>query len=201
MTIRWCAVSGRFLSRLRPVGIHLGCSRMFANVRPDAAKQFDPATQYDDRFGLINLQPGAHLGQRSAMPHNSGDPTAARRAPRGGARRLSPGQIQHDRVASAPQCIGAVGRRFSENDPSVPERQIAEVLSHEGNPNRTTKCHAKYVPQEALSKFWMRISRLARTYSADHLLTIDDKWPPRKDLQKRKKVVGAARIELATPPV
>ncbi len=63
------------------------------------------------------------------------------------------------------------------NDPSVPERQVSEMLGHEGKLSRTSKLYAKYDPSRlkeataALTTIWIEVSKDARLYAADHLLT------------------------------
>ncbi|MFN3424044.1 MAG: hypothetical protein ACK40C_05005 [Novosphingobium meiothermophilum] len=65
------------------------------------------------------------------------------------------------------------------SNPDVPERQIAELLGHAGNLNRTTKRYAKYRPErmaevaKALTMIWRQVSHEARAFRADHLLTKD----------------------------
>ncbi len=63
------------------------------------------------------------------------------------------------------------------NDDSVPERQIAELLGHEGTLRETTKRYVKYDPQrlqqatKELARIWLEVSREARRYSAVHSLS------------------------------
>lgn len=62
-------------------------------------------------------------------------------------------------------------------DESVPEREIVELLGHEGQLARTTRIYAKYDPtrlrnaSRVLTKLWCQVHRSARSYGADHLLT------------------------------
>ncbi|MEJ6009733.1 hypothetical protein [Novosphingobium aquae] len=62
-------------------------------------------------------------------------------------------------------------------DESVPEREIVELLGHEGQLARTTRIYAKYDPtrlrnaSRVLTKLWWEVRRSARSYAADHLLT------------------------------
>ena len=65
------------------------------------------------------------------------------------------------------------------NDDNVPDRQVSELLGHDGNLKRTTKRYAKYNPallkeaERALSSIWLRVSREARRVGAVQLLSKD----------------------------
>jgi integrase len=62
-------------------------------------------------------------------------------------------------------------------DPTVPEREIVELLGHEGKLARTTRIYAKYDPNRlanvtrVLTMLWRQIHRLAKAYASDHILT------------------------------
>lgn len=62
-------------------------------------------------------------------------------------------------------------------DPTVPEREIVEMLGHDGKLARTTRLYAKYDPDNlvnvvrVLTSLWRRVAKEARAYGADHLLT------------------------------
>lgn len=162
--------------------------QMATSVRPDAAKQFNPATQYRAASGLIDLQPDdrGRTKKRNAVipairpmrvvlrawakePHRpvTSNKTAWRkmRAVLGLSADVFPKTIRHT-VAT-----------WLYGNESVPERQIVEMLGHEGNLKRTTKVYAKYDPTRlrkavaALTTIWMDVSRAANRYGADHLLT------------------------------
>lgn len=162
--------------------------QMVTSVRPMAAAQFDPRSQYDDRFGLIDLQPdeAPQTKKRNAIipairpmrvilrrwakekrsPVRS-HRTAWRtmRAALGLSDDVQPKTI---RYTIATWCYQA----------GVPERQISEMLGHEGNLRDVTKRYAKYDPAmlreltAALSTIWLRISRKANAFGAVHLLSI-----------------------------
>ncbi len=62
-------------------------------------------------------------------------------------------------------------------DASVPEREIVEMLGHEGKLARTTRIYAKYDPTRlhnvtrALTTIWLAVSREARRFGSDQELT------------------------------
>ena len=61
-------------------------------------------------------------------------------------------------------------------DESVPEREIVEMLGHEGKLARTTRIYAKYNPTRlravtrALATIWLQVSKEARSFGSDHSL-------------------------------
>ncbi len=69
-------------------------------------------------------------------------------------------------------------------DETVPEREIVEMLGHEGKLARTTRVYAKYDPTRlnaatrSLNKLWLQVSRTAKHYAADHLLTTGVRGDP-----------------------
>lgn len=167
----------------RFVALQLGTA-----IRPMAAHKFDPRRQYDDRTGLINQQP-EHLPQtkkRNAVipairpirpvlrswAEDEAQPVASRKT----AWRV----MRRALCLSAdvyPKTIRHTVATLLYLDDSVPERQIVEILGHEGKLARTTRIYAKYDPTRmkaavgGLERIWLRVSREARRYSADHLLT------------------------------
>ena len=62
-------------------------------------------------------------------------------------------------------------------DEKVPEREVVELLGHEGKLARTTRIYAKYSPnrlqnaKRCLCSLWLQVSKLAREFGADHMLT------------------------------
>lgn len=181
--IAWYARHNKHLFRFVALQVATG-------ARPQAALAFDPARQFDPATGLIDLQP------------DEAPQTKKRNAIIPAIRPLRP-------VLSAWACDGAsaVGSRktawrimrrtlgLSDDvhpktirhtiatmlhaDPSVPEREVSELLGHEGKLARTTRIYAKYDPAHlsnavrALTTIWLQISRTARAYAADHLLTTE----------------------------
>lgn len=157
-------------------------------VRPQAALSFDPRTQFDERTGLIDLQPGAspQTKKRNAVipairplrtvlrawAKDGAHPVAShKRAWRTMRRTLDLSADVH------PKTIRHTIATMLYADASVPEREIVELLGHEGKLSRTTRIYAKYDPGKmanavrALTTIWRAIYRESRSYSADHLLT------------------------------
>ena len=66
-------------------------------------------------------------------------------------------------------------------DASVPEREIVEMLAHEGKLARTTRIYAKYDPTRlasvtrSLTTIWAEIRAMAKAYGSDHELTTTNK--------------------------
>lgn len=64
-------------------------------------------------------------------------------------------------------------------DETVPEREIVEMLGHDGKLARTTKVYAKYDPTRlrnvtrALTTIWLAVSKEARRFASDHILTTE----------------------------
>lgn len=64
-------------------------------------------------------------------------------------------------------------------DPTVPEREIVELLGHEGKLARTTRLYAKYDPDRlvnvvrVLTTLWRQVKKAAREYGAVHMLTTE----------------------------
>lgn len=178
------------------------------SVRPEAAKRFDPTKQYDDRFGLIDLQPEAkaRTKKRNAIipAIRPMRPVLRAWAADGfkpvGSNKTAWRTLRKVLGLSAdvfPKTIRHTIATWLYNDPRVPARQVAEMLGHEGDLSRTTKRYAKYDPNRlvetvaALTTIWLRISRMARAYGADHLLTIDEKWSPLRVVEREKKCLDS----------
>lgn len=162
--------------------------QLCTSVRPEAAKRFDPTKQYDDRFGLIDLQPqerGRTKKRNAIIPairpmrvvlrawvHDGYAPVESNKTAWRIMRRtlgLSPDVF--------PKTIRHTVATMLYNDPSVPERQVSEMLGHEGKLARTTRLYAKYDPSRlreavaALTTIWREIHREARRFGAVHLLS------------------------------
>ncbi len=173
-------------------------------VRPQAALKFDPCTQYDDARGLIDLQPGASPQTRKrnatvpairplrvvlrAWAREGATPVASRkRAWRVMRRALGLSADVH------PKTIRHTVATMLYADDSVPEREIVELLGHEGKLSRTTRIYAKYDPAmlanvaRALTRLWRDISRDARRFGADHMLTSGMRGDPLAVVPKADK--------------
>lgn len=157
-------------------------------VRPQAALQFDPRTQFIAATGLIDLQPGASPQTRK---RNSIVP--AIRPIHGMLRRwaeVGAGPVGSRKTAWRimrrtldltddvhPKTIRHTVATLLYADPTVPEREIVELLGHEGKLARTTRIYAKYDPtrlsnvSRSLTTLWRQVHRLAKQYGSDHELT------------------------------
>lgn len=179
--------------------------QMVTSVRPDAAKKFNPGNQYDDRFGLIDLQPGAapRTKKRNAViPVIRPMRPVLRAWAKDGYKPVGSNKTAWRKMRAVlglsadvhPKTIRHTIATWLYNDPDVPERQVSEMLGHEGNLRRTTKLYAKYDPNRlreavaALTTIWLRISRMARAYSADHLLTTGHRNAPFMIVSRGDKV-------------
>ncbi|WP_183617317.1 tyrosine-type recombinase/integrase [Novosphingobium fluoreni] len=157
-------------------------------VRPQAALAFDPAKQFDPRTGLIDMQPGAakQTKKRNAvLPairplrvvlckwRKEGGTSAASRKTAWRIMRRTLG-LSADVY---PKTIRHTIATMLYADDSVPEREIVELLGHDGKLARTTRIYAKYDPTRlrnvtrALTQLWIAVHRKAKAFSADHLLT------------------------------
>lgn len=166
--------------------------QMVTSVRPDAAKKFNPITQYDDRFGLIDLQPekvGRTKKRNAVIPAIRPMRVVLRAWARDGYEPVDSNKTAWRTMRKVlglsadvyPKTIRHTIATWLYSDPSVPERQVSEMLGHEGKLSRTSKRYAKYHHDRlgeavaALTKNWVAVSRAARRYSADHLLTTTPK--------------------------
>ncbi len=152
-----------------------------------AALKFDPS-QYTNVNGLIDLQPerSKRTKKRNAIipairplrvvlrawAKADPDKAASRKKAWSNMRRalnLS-GDVQ-------PKTIRHTVATLLYADATVPEREIAEMLGHEGKLPKTTRIYAKYDPTRlpnvvrALTNLWMQVSREARRFGSDHSLT------------------------------
>jgi integrase len=157
-------------------------------VRPMAALKFDPAKQYDAARHLIDLQPGASPQTRK---RNSKLPAIRPLRPvlqawagqgvQSVASRKTAWRIMRRTLSLSadvyPKTIRHTVATLLYADETVPEREIVELLGHEGKLARTTRIYAKYDPTrlravvKALTRLWLAVSREARRFGSDHFLT------------------------------
>lgn len=164
------------------------CLMLGTAVRPQAALKFDPATQYNDGTGLIDLQPGKakRTKKRNAIipairPLRVVLRAWAKAEPDKVASRKTAWRIMRRTLGLSddvlPKTIRHTVATMLYADPSVPEREIVEMMGHEGKLARTTRIYAKYDPTRlhnvtrALTKFWMQVSREAHRFGSDQILT------------------------------
>lgn len=157
-------------------------------ARPEAVAKFDPARQYDPRTKLIDTQhPDAPLTNKrnqfipAIRPMRAVLEAWAKDGAKPAKSRKTAWRTLRAAIGLSPETVAKDIRHTLTTelyaDPSVPERQISELLGHAGDLHRTTKRYAKYRPDRmqeltrALTRMWLRVSREARLYSADHLLT------------------------------
>jgi integrase len=183
-------------------GLFRFCALQLATaVRPMAALAFDPRTQYDTKHGLIDLQPGASPQTRK---RNSKLPAIrplrpvlrawAKAAPEPVASRKTAWRIMRKTLGLSadvlPKTIRHTVATILYADESVPEREIVELLGHEGKLARTTRIYAKYDPTRlrnvtrALTRLWMEVSREARRFGSDHFLTSGQRKDPFRVVRK-----------------
>ncbi len=164
-------------------------------IRPAAALKFDPARQYDDGTGLIDLQPEAspQTKKRNAVipairpfrpvlrawTEEGAKPVSSHKTAWRIMRRVL--QLTDD---VHPKTIRHTIATLLYADDTVPEREIVEMLGHEGKLARTTRVYAKYDPTRlkaatrSLTTLWLQVSRAAKHYAADHLLTTGMRGDP-----------------------
>lgn len=157
-------------------------------VRPQAALAFDPRTQFNAKTGLIDLQPGAspQTKKRNAIlpairPLRHVLRQWAREGVKPVASRKTAWRIMRRTLGLSddvhPKTIRHTIATMLYADPSVPEREIVELLGHEGKLARTTRIYAKYDPArlsavtKALTTLWAEVHALAKAYASDHSLT------------------------------
>jgi integrase len=184
------------------------CLQIATSVRPNAALLFNPKTQYDDRRGIIDLQPdeAPQTKKRNAIipairplrpilrawakePYT---PVGSRKTAWRIMRRVL--GLTDD---VKPKTIRYTIATWLYEMEWVPERQISEMLGHveEGGQRlaRTSRIYAKYRPEKmglvvkALTIIWRRLSLQARKYSADHLLTIGQRAHKFEVVKRKKK--------------
>jgi integrase len=162
--------------------------QMVTSVRPEAAKKFDPTKQYNDRTKLIDLQPGTapRTKKRNAIiPAIRPMRVVLRAWARDGFKPVDSNKTAWRTMRAVlglsddvfPKTIRHTIATMLYQDESVPERQVSEMLGHEGKLNRTSRLYAKYDPNRldkavaALTTIWRAVEKQARAYAADHLLT------------------------------
>jgi integrase len=156
-------------------------------VRPVAALQFDAARQYD-LTSLIDLQPEAspQTKKRNAVipairPIRPVLRAWARDQRQAVLSRKTAWRIMRRALGLSadvhPKTIRHTIATLLYADETVPEREVSELLGHEGKLARTTRVYAKYDPARlrnavrVLTMLWLQVSREARKFGADHLLT------------------------------
>lgn len=157
-------------------------------VRPQAALKFDPVTQFNADTGLIDLQPGAspQTKKRNAIlpairPLRHVLRKWASEGASAVASRKTAWRIMRRTLGLSddvhPKTIRHTVATLLYADPTVPEREIVELLGHEGKLARTTRIYAKYDPTrlqavtKALTTLWVEIHTLAKAFASDHELT------------------------------
>ena len=157
---------------------------------PAAALRFNPIEQYDDLSGLIDQQPGAlpQTKKRNAVIPAIGPLRPVLRSWAG----ANPKRVKSHKSAWRimrralgltpdvhPKTIRHTIATLLYADETVPEREIVELLGHEGKLARTTRIYAKYDPARlsnvtrALTKLWRRVRSDALAFGADHTLTTE----------------------------
>ena len=157
-------------------------------VRPQAALAFDPKTQFDAKRGLIDLQPGAAPQTRkrnSILPAIRPMRMILRKWAKEGGTRVSSRKtawriMRRTLGLSAdvhPKTIRHTVATLLYEDETVPEREVVEMLGHDGKLARTTKIYAKYRPDRmqgvvrALTTLWRAVHREAKAFGAVHELS------------------------------
>lgn len=159
-------------------------------VRPQAALKFDAGQQYSDHNGLIDLQPekSKRTKKRNAIipairPLRVVLRSWAKAGPNKVASRKTAWRIMRRTLGLSadvhPKTIRHTVATMLYADASVPEREIVEMLGHEGKLARTTRIYAKYDPTRlhnvtrALTTIWRQVSKEARRFGSDHILTTE----------------------------
>lgn len=162
--------------------------QLCTSVRPEAAKKFNPLTQYNARTGLIDLQPEAVARSKkrhAIIPAIRPMKVVLKAWQRDGYHPVESNKTAWRVMRKAlglssdvfPKTIRHTVSTILYGDESVPEREIEAMLGHATKLNRTSQIYAKYDPSKtrnvvrALTKIWREVSAEARRYRADHLLT------------------------------
>lgn len=160
--------------------------QMVTSVRPDAAKQFNPKTQF--KGALIDLQPddrGRTKKRNAVIPAIRPMRVVLRAWARDDYKPVKSNKTAWRHMRAILGLSSDVHAKTIRHtiatwlyaDRAVPERQVSEMLGHEGKLSRTSRLYAKYQPEHlaevatALTTIWVRISKQARAYGAVHLLT------------------------------
>lgn len=181
---------------------------MVTSVRPEAALKFDPRLQYDDRSGLIDLQPAdaPQTKKRNAIipairPMRVVLRAWAKEGPKTVTTRKTAWRIMRRTLGLSddvkPKTIRYTVATWLYEMEWVPERQISEMLGHTEDSRlaRTSRIYAKYRPEQmgkvvkGLTMIWMKISRLATAYASDHILTTVGQGGKNIVLAKSEKVL------------
>lgn len=160
------------------------------SVRPEAAKRFDPREQYNDRTKLIDLQPHAQARSKkrnAIIPAIRPMQVVLRRWQKDNFVPVDSNKTAWRQMRKAlglsadvfPKTIRHTVATTLYQNPAVPKEQISEMLGHSGmiKMSRTSMLYAKYDPKrlgetvKALTTIWMDISKAAKAFDADHLLT------------------------------
>jgi len=188
LTIAELGMIAWYARRHSPALFRFVALQVCTSVRPEAAKRFDPREQYNDRTKLIDLQPHerSRTKKRNAIiPAIRPMQVVLRRWQKDNYVPVDSNKTAWRMMRKAlrlsddvfPKTIRHTIATMLYNDPSVPERQVSEMLGHEGKLSRTTKLYAKYDPSrlaeavKALTTIWQGISKEARRFDADHLLS------------------------------
>jgi len=159
-------------------------------VRPQAAMKFDPRAQYNPATRLIDLQPEA---SKRTKKRNAIIPAIrplcyvlhkwAKDTPVNVSSRKTAWRIMRRTLNLTPDVHPKTIRHTIATllyaDPTVPEREIVELLGHAGKLARTTRIYAKYDPTRltnvtrTLTAMWLAVHKLAKAYAADHILTTE----------------------------
>ncbi len=162
--------------------------QLCTSVRPEAAKQFNPLKQYDDRAGLIDLQPhdkGRTKKRNAIIPAIRPMRVVLRAWQRDGFKPVESNKTAWRVMRKVlglsadvyPKTIRHTVATWLYNDAKVPERQVSEMLGHTGKLHRTSLLYAKYDPAflgevvTALTTIWRRVSLEAKRYGAVHFLS------------------------------
>lgn len=173
-------------------------------VRPNAALRFDPRRQYDHGRQLIDLQPEASAQTRkrnSVIPAIRPIRPVLRAWAKDGAKPVTSHKTAWRIMRRAlglsadvhPKTIRHTVATLLYADETVPEREIVELLGHEGKLARTTRIYAKYDPARlrnlarSLTSIWLEVSRARRRFGADHLLTSGQRDDPFRVVRRGAK--------------
>lgn len=196
--IVWFAAHNKALFRFVALQVATG-------VRPMAALQFDPRTQYDDLRGMIDLQPqeGPLTKKRNAIipairpmrvvlrawAKEGTIPVASHKTAWRNMRRVL--ELDDD---VKPKTIRYTIATWLYEMPEIPPRQISEMLGHTDDSSsglaRTSRIYAKYRPErmgkvlKGLTDIWRQVSRDARTFGTVHILSSGQRGHPYEVVRK-----------------
>lgn len=173
-------------------------------VRPDAARKFDPAVQYDQATHLIDLHPheAPQTKKRNAIvpairplrpilrawAREGAKPVGSHKTAWRNMRRV----LELSPDVHAKTIRHTVATLLNQNA-TVPQREVSELLGHTDDLARTSRIYAKYRPEylrnatRALGGIWLEVSRAARSYGADHSLTSGQKGDKFRVVEKGAK--------------